>query len=229
VSATLLQARVQVQALINEMDAKKSAISLPRLDTIMRGAYMTLQAELPPIESVTTSAGTISSDSFTLPTTSSAQYSGLVWIRLQSTGAFLTEVSREEMNAMRALHPTAPSSIPLYFAMYEGSDQTVNCRCESSTPTPLTYDLHTTKVAADFDLTSLDTTTLALSRYGIQSLIYQTAAEVAATFTDEDLALRRLNPSVVPFWFKQADRMQHLEKVRLNQLHSQGRAERWVP
>ena len=228
-SATLLQARVQVQALINEMDFRKASTSLIRLDTIMRGAYIWLQAELPPTESVTASAGTISSDTFTLPTTSSAQYAGLVWIRIRSTGAFLTEVTREEMVAMRALHPTVPISNPLYFAMYEDSTQTVNCQCESIPPSPLTYDLHKTLVAADFDLTALDSTMLALSRYGIQSLIYQTAAEVAAMFNDEDLQLRRLNPSVIPHWFQQADRMRHLEAVRLNNLHSQGREQRWVP
>lgn len=227
-STTLLGARVQVQALINEMDAKKSSISIPRLDTIMRGAYNWLQAELPPVESVTLSAGTISSDTFILPTTSSAQYAGLVYLRLQSTGGFLVEVSREEMNQMRSLRPSVPIAIPLYFAMYEDSGQSVQCRCESSPPSALTYDLHKTLVAADFDLTALDSTTLALSRIGIQSLVYQTAAEVAATFTDEDLQLRRLNPSVIPFWFKQADRMRHLEAVRLNNLHSQGREQRWT-
>lgn len=226
-SSTLPKVRAQVQVMLNEMDARKPSIGLIRLDQTIRNVYITLQARLPVTESVTTSAGTISSDTFTLPTTSSAEYSGLVWIRLQSTGEFLTQLTTEEMKQLRDGNATTPVGTPSYFALYEDSSQQVQGQCESAPASALTYDLHRTLVASDFTLTALDSTTLALSRYGIQALIYQSAAEVAASYTEEDLKLRRLNPSVIQLWLKQAELMLHRECVRRNDLESVGRMQYW--
>jgi hypothetical protein len=228
-SNTLPQVRARVNALLNNLDAKRP-IDLVRVDQNIRNAYITLQARMPAAETETASAGTITagSDTFSLPTTSSAEYAGLVWIRLRSNGEFLTHVTVEEMNALRAGNASIVTGTPRYFALWEDSTQTVQGRCESAPASTETYDLFKTAVASDFDATALDSTTIALSRYGIQALIYQAAAEIAASLTEEDLALRRLNPAVIKVWFQQAEIMLNKECQRRNDLESVGRVQRWT-
>jgi hypothetical protein len=215
--------------MLNERDMRDSSMGVIRMDQFIRNAYMAIQAQLPLQESVTASAGTISSDTFTLPTASNAEYSGLVWIRLRSTGDFLTQLTTEEMTALRTGNATIPTARPQYFALYEGSDQVVNGICESIPSAAETYDLHRTMVAGDFDTTAMDSTSIALGRYGVLALVSQSAAMIAASLTAEDMAKRRLNPSIIPVWFEEARVMTHKEAVRRNDLESVGREQRWVP
>ena len=130
---------------------------------------------------------------------------------------------------MRDGSPTLLTGIPRWFALWEDSSQVVQGRCYPGAAAAETYDLHRSSAPTDFDLTAMDSTVIALSVLGLNALVFKSALNLGATMTDEDLALRRLNPRVFEAWADDYRVCLHDEAVRRHDLESVGRYQRNVP
>lgn len=226
---TLPQVRAEVRVALREMDARKP-IGLVEVDQAIRKCYLLLQFRLPAARSYTASAFTISSaaETFTLPTTSSAEYAGDVRIQLASDGSFLTKLTIEEIDAYRDGQSSTAVGVPRYFALYEEDDGEVQGRCYPRANQAYVCNLFRSLVAADFDLTALDSTNIRLSRPAATALVLKSACYLVAGMTAEDLATRRLDRGIVSLWNDEAERAIYQEAMRRHAIGATGRYKRNV-
>lgn len=228
-SVTVASLRARVRSNLHEMDARKP-IGVIYLDQQIRNAYLSMMAKLPAPYSYTASAGTIAVGalSFTLPTTSSAEYAGDFRIQLTSDSQFLMKLSQEEIQRLR--NGGSSSGRPRFFAPYEASDQSVICWVYPSPTSTETYNLFRTLVAADFSSTDISATTLAIGRNAQIALVNKISAAIART----PWFLRGLDPDIraavretAAGWDAEGDRLIYLETDRLHGIESVGRTQRF--
>ncbi len=227
--------RHRVNTKLRNTDDRRATFDPVELDQVIAEAYLVRQASLPPPHVMTTSAITISASAstFTLPTTSSAEYGGDIQIRLQSNGRYLERLTIEEMQARRSGQTDAQliagASIPDTYAFFEENDQEVQAFCYPAAKVAEVCDLYAAIVAADLRATNLDTVSAALSRYAVTGLVYDVSAELLMMMPDEDIKLRRLDRAVANVWRKQAAVMFYQEEARRHSLEGVGRTLRNVP
>jgi hypothetical protein len=214
--------------LLKEMDSRKP-VGRIYVDQALRNEYQLLQSRLPDAYAYTASAGTITagSASFTLPSASSAEYAGDIRIQLQSDNSFLTKLHQDEMQRFRDGSSTTSTGRPRFFSPYEEDDQQVACWVYPVATSTETYNLFRSIVAADFSTTDIAGATLMLSREGQLALIYETATAIASAMTKEDLAQRRLNPSIVADWHQKAELALYQEGDRRASIEGVGRTMRF--
>lgn len=230
-SQTLPQIRARTLVEIRQADNLRNSFGVVEVDQTIRNVYLSIQSRLPAAHAYVDSAGTIvaAADTFTLPTsTSTIEYAGDVRIRLQSNRRFLKQLRVEELDALREGTSTSAVSIPYAFSMYEEDDQEVQCRCYPRSQATETYDLYRSLVAADFDLTALDSTSIKFSRYAGTVLVLKSAARLVKKMTPKQLEVRDLNPEIAADWDADAERMLYQEGMRRNRISSAGRMQRWL-
>lgn len=201
------------------------------IDGEIRDAYMQLQAKLPAAYSYTAAAGTITAGAttFTLPTTSTAEYAGDVRVQLVSTGAFLVEVTQDEMQMFRNNVTSTTSGRPQYFAPYEDSSQQVICWVYPSPTSAESYNLFRSLVPSDFTSTDTGGTTLALGRFAQEALILKACSNIVAAMIPEDVAKLKLDKNVAELWARQAEEMAYQESARRSDIEAAGHVQRFVP
>jgi hypothetical protein len=201
------------------------------VDQEIRDQYLAMQARLPDAYSYTAAAGSITAGSatFTLPSTSSAEYGGDIRIQLVSDNSFLTYRTQDEIQGLRSRIGTAPAGRPTDFAPYEDSTQALICWVYPVASQTETYNLFRTLAAVDFSATDIAGTTLALSREAQEALIFKSAAAIGMAMDDATLATLKINPRVLPQWDKAGEVQIYIEGARRNTLEATGRIMRLVP
>lgn len=232
-AVTLVVLRNRLRVMLNDLDrADDEQFSIVRLDGAIANAYQACAAVLSPPRLVTLSAFTIAAgaQTFSLPTTSNAEYSGDVRIRLQSDGSYLFKRSREEIEALRyGETATTGTGRPTDFSLYEDSAQILQGDCW-----PRSKDLETCDMYVGLDVTdlrdaaSMDAASIQFSRYGSTALLYRAASELVASTPADKLAARDLDKGVAQIWLQQAGVLLYAEEVRRAQAEDAGRVQRWV-
>lgn len=219
----------RIRAKLDEMDSRRP-IGVIRLHQELRDQYIAMMSRLPAHYSYTASAGTITAGqpTFTLPTTSSAEYAGDIRIQLTSTNTFLVKLSQEEMQRLR--NSSTGTGRPAYFAPYESSAQSVICWVQPMAAADEAYNLFRSLVAADFSTTDIDATTLAVGRDGQTALVLRTSAALVKRpmFLKElDPDLRASAKELANEWRAEAERLEYLEYDRLSNIEAVGRIQRF--
>lgn len=234
-SITLAALRSRVRAKLNDVDMRRPAFNVIAYDQALADAYTNVQSRLPAIHVYTASAFTIAatSETFTLPTTSNAQYRGDVRLQLVSNGVFLYKKTVEEINQYQNGEFGAALLVgvdhPSIFALWEGSTQVVNGICWPRTLQAEAVNMYNTLSAADLrNAADMDAAVIDLSEEGVVGLTYFAAAMLAAGMTEQDLAARRLSKDVAAVWFRESNRVLLREEARHSDLESVGRIMRWV-
>lgn len=228
-STTLANLRARLRVELHEADDRIPS-SVVRLDQGIRNAYIALQAKLPSARIYTASAGTISSGSetFSLPVASNEEYDSEISIQLAIDGTFLTRLTVEEINQYRDRTPSNFQSRPRFFATWEDNTQTVQGFCYPRADAAYTYNLFKKLTAADFDLTALDSSTIALSRIGQDALVYKAAALMIAKMTDADREARGIGQNAAAVLDREAGALIYKEAARRHSISGVGRTMRMV-
>lgn len=229
-SVTLSSLRARVRANLDELDARHP-IGVVYLDQQIRNHYTAMQARLPAAWSYTASAGTItaSTATFTLPTTSSAEYAGAIRIQLASTLAFLDKVSQEEIQRLRGRGQA--TGRPTCFAPYEDSSQSVICWVYPMARENETYNLFRSLVAADTSSTDVAATTLAIGRIAQDALVFKVSAAIGMSprFLGKiDADLRASAMKQAQGWELEGERLIYQEADRRHSLEDAGHIQRFV-
>jgi len=229
-AVTLPSVRARVQVKIRQSDSRKFSIGPIEVDQAIRDAYLLMASRLPAAHVVATSALTIASgaDTFSLAVASSEEYEGDVRIQKQTDRRFLDRLTVEEIDAYRSGQTSSYTGIPERFALWEDTATVVQGRVHPRANAAYVCDIYRSVVAADFDLTAVDATSIAFSRYGINALIIQAASDLVASMTDEMLKERGLSGGIAGVWAKQAEVALYREQSRRNSLASTGRTHRMV-
>ncbi len=231
--------RFRVREKLRETDGRRAAFDPIEIDQAIADCYLEHMAHLKPPSLYTANAFTIAADAntFSLPVTVPAgyisvpEYAGDIRIQLASTGQFLHQRSREQLEAIADGDiSTTGGQAPSEYALYEDIAQVVQGLCWPRSRSAELCHLFRTMVADDLreHATDMEAATIGMSRFGILGLVFQTSAELAERMTDEDRALRRLSDKVVASYYKRAGTMLYLEEARQHRVEASGRIQRWV-
>lgn len=235
--STLAVVREKIQAKLNDTDDKAGSLDTVQYDHAIADVYTTVGAILPLPHLYISGAFTIAAntDTFSLPTAaytgylSATQYGGDIRIRLVNRRYFLEKRTVEELDAERDWTQPTQFAWPRRFALWEENTQKVQGRVFPGSAADEPCDLYVSLVADDLRAAAdMDAANVRLSRYGETALVYHAAALLAAAMTPKDLDLRRLSPSVIGLWFKEAARLLYKEECRQADTMSIGRVMRWV-
>jgi hypothetical protein len=243
-AVALTRVRERVRERCQDTDNERVTFDPVQYDQAIADAYIELGGWLPAHFTNSESAFTISqgASTFTLPATVSqytgndggAEYTGDIRIRLRRTGRFLTEVTMDEMDAIRDGEVTINQGEPRLFAPYEEKDQGVKAFCYPAAEQAEVCDLFHKLMTDDLrdfvgsGTDDMDDVEILFSRLGTAALVSWVAAEMLDRMTDEQLAERKLNRGAAGNWRQSAVRMLLQEESRLHDLEGVGRLGRWV-
>lgn len=232
-AVSLATMRNRLRVMLNDLDRPDDeVIGVLKLDGAIANAYIACGAVIMPPKLFTASGLTIAANAqtFSMPTTTGAEYSGDVRIRLQSDGSFLNRCTREEIEAFRfGETATTGTGRPFLFSLYEDSSQTVQGdvwpRSRDSEVCDTWVGLNITDLR---DAASMDAANIQFSRFGSTGLLYRAAAELLAGMPRALAEARDLDKDVVQEWREQSRVLLYAEEVRRNQAEDAGRVQRWV-
>lgn len=206
------------------------AVDPIQADQAIRNQYRAMEARLPAAWSYTASAGTITAGSatFTLPTTSSAEYAGALMIQLVSDGTFLEKLTQQEMMQLR--RGGTSSGRPNSYSPYEDSTQSVICWVHPVPTATETYNLFRSLIAADTSSTDVASTTLPIGRIAQDALVHKTASVLMkhpGYLKKVDPELRQIALGQARDWDGEAERLIYQEASRRMDIETAGRIQRF--
>lgn len=217
---------------LNAMDGKTPIRGgVVYVDQHIRDQAIALDSRLPSYETYTSNAGTITagSESFDLPTTSSAQYGGNLRIRLRSNNTFLNKVTADEMQSFKdGASTSAGYSKSRFYCPVEGVGQTVTVWVWPINASNEAYDLWRSVVIADTTSTDIAAWTLPFGNEGQLALELYTAGAILQAMSQADAEVRGLDKSVAGVWILEASRQEYEEAARRHRIESVGRYQRYV-
>lgn len=228
--STVPQIRNRVMKGLGEDDSRRSVLGIIDVDQALCDTYNLELARLPGICIESTGGLTLTAgvDTFTLPT--SRTYKGEVRIRLQTNGQFLTRRTWDEMDSLRNGSRTPQLGTPTDFALYEGSDLTVNGRTFCGSSSAWVCDLFTSSLPADPRTTSdMEAATIVgLSAAGESALVLKVMQMLARRLPREVREQRGFDTDCINNWELTASKGFYSEEVRHHNLESVGRIQRRV-
>ena len=230
--ALLSDIQARVESLLRRRDAKvDSCLSVIEIQEQIAHEYIALRSELPAARVYATSYLTLTNadGTFTLPTTSAAQYAGEIRIQLQSDARFLKKERVETLDSYRQGQVVVAQGRPMHFCLWREKDQTVKGRVWPAPSQPEPCNVFYSLDAEDLRVTDYGTVTVNLSRIGETALALRTAATLAASLPAEELKARKLNPAVAGQWLKTASRLAYKAACETWDLETTDELERWVP
>ncbi len=227
-TVALLTDRVLSQ--INALDGRN--VDIIRVHQQIRNQYLAMQGRLPSYEVYTASAGTITAgaESFTLPTTSGAEYMGNIRIRLRSMNQDLEKVTATEMDMYRNGRSTTDGfSRSRCFQPVETTDQSVICWVHPINAATETYDLWRGVAPTDLPAaTDIAAWTLFLGDVAQTALVFKVSAALLKAMREPDADLRKLNRETAKDWDSEGERLIYQESARRYDIESVGRTQRLV-
>lgn len=228
---TLAKLRARVQVEIRDDDNRKDSFGVVEIDNTICNAYLAMHARMGEPSLYTASGVTIAAgaNTFSLPTTTTAEYAGDIALQLLSVGTFLTKCSVEEIQAWQDGQPTPLLSIPTKFALYEDSSIIVQGIVYPGAKVAEPCNLYRALVVVDpRDAADMDAVNIVAGRYAQTALIYRAAAMLAMKMSARQLETRDLNPQIAAAWMKDSDQALYLDTARRHDLEGVGRTQRWV-
>lgn len=228
-SETVAAIRGRVRSKVRDNDSRRESFSDVDYDMTIAEKYLEFDARLSPPQLYAPNAFTIAAgaDTFTLPTTSAAQYAQDIQIQLVSNLFFLRKLTIEDMNLVREGIRADQMSIPDTFAIWEDSAQVIQGRVSPRSRAAEVCNFFGTILATDLrTAANMDAASILFNRWTAAALVYLVAAEMAECMTPEDLALRRLNPAVVSSWVRAGETIMYREEARRGDLRNTGRVHR---
>ena len=241
---TLARIRGRVRSKIRDLDEEHGSFTSVEIDMAIADAYIAAQAQLPAPEVYTASGLTLTGGTpfFTLSTTvgqytggsGGAEYRGNIRIQLAATGIFLNPVDESVIDGFINSQAIPIATLPFCFSLKEDKSQVIQGRCYPQPISSLVCNLWVSMAADDLrdyvgsGTGDMDSVSVLMSRMAAQALVFSVSAELLAQMTPEDLALRKINPNVIPLWIKRADELMLQDAGRQHDLQAVDTTPRWT-